>query len=142
LNYVFGAPLKHGGWYPQPHIRFVRKGKATWIKQVHEVVTVEGLVDWLRSPLLHYGHPNIETFVRKLNAYTDMEALPKGKHPIAIASGALFEPPVHFLYKYVFQGGFMDGWRGLAAALLLGFYRCVTYLKALERMSLESKGPE
>jgi glycosyltransferase involved in cell wall biosynthesis len=135
LNYVFGAPLRGGGWYPQPHIRFVQRGKATWVKQVHEVIAVEGSVGWLRSPLLHYGHPNIQTFVRKLNAYTAMEPLPKGQSRYLVAASAVFDPPAYFLYKYVVQRGFRDGWRGLAAALLLSFYRCVRYLKALERMS-------
>jgi len=135
LNMVFGAPLRHGGWYPQYHLRLQRRGKATWTGNVHEAASVGGVVQPLRAPIVHFGHPDVRTFVRKLDRYTDFEAEALRGSVFRLGVLAVVTPAPYFIYKYVIQGGFMDGWRGLAAALLLSFYRCVTHLKAMERLA-------
>jgi hypothetical protein len=136
LNFVFGAPLRHGGWYPDYHLRLYRRGKARWIGRVHEVASVTGRVGKLREPRVHYGHPDITTFIKKLDRYTSMEADRLHRSVLVLGALALASPIPYFVYKYVVQRGFMDGWRGLAAAMLLSFYRCVLYLKAIERKAI------
>jgi glycosyltransferase involved in cell wall biosynthesis len=134
LNVVFGAPLRHGGWYPQHHLRLYRRGAGSWTGNVHETVTLAaGSVGRLHEPFLHLGHPDIHTFLVKLDRYTTMEAARATGSRLRLALLAAAVPAPYFLYKYVVQGGFRDGWRGLAAALLLSFYRCVTFLKAVEQ---------
>ena len=135
LNVVFGKPLKHGGWYPQYHLRLQRREKAHWHGAVHEAARVEGPVGKLVEPIVHYGHPNIHTFLSKLDYYTTFEASHRNDPVLLLSVLAFLVPVPYFVYKYVLQLGFLDGWRGLAAALLLSFYRCVTYLKALEQRS-------
>jgi glycosyltransferase involved in cell wall biosynthesis len=132
LNYIFGRPLRHGGWYPHYQFRLIRRDQGHWVRTVHETVAVSGVIGRLTQPLIHYGHPNIEVFVAKLNAYTSIEAREKQGSVLRLSLLALTYPPAYFLYKYVFQGGFLDGWRGLAIALLLAYYRGVAFLKALE----------
>jgi len=130
LSVVFGAPLRHGGWYPQYHLRLHRRGSGTWLGSVNEAVTIAGRVKKFREPILHYGHPDVQTFLMKLDRYTTIEAARIRRSVPALSLLAFTTPPVYFVYKYVVQCGFLDGWRGLAVALLLAFYRCVTYLKA------------
>lgn len=133
LNVVFGRPLRHGGWYPQYHLRLQRREKARWRGAVHEAATVDGPVKKLSEPIVHFGHPNIHAFLVKLDLYTTFEASCRRESVLVLSALALLIPLPYFVYKYVLQLGFLDGWRGLAAALLLSFYRCVTYLKAIEQ---------
>jgi glycosyltransferase involved in cell wall biosynthesis len=135
LNVVFGAPLRHGGWYPQYHLRLQRRDKAMWTGNVHEAATVGGAVGKLRQPILHFGHPDVRAFLGKLDRYTTLEARHLEGSIFVLGVLAITMPLPYFVYKYVVQRGFMDGWRGLAAALLLSFYRCVMYLKAIERIA-------
>lgn len=133
LNNVFGAPLRHGGWYPQYHLRLQRPSRGRWTGSVHETVALEGRVGTLHEPIIHFGHPDLGTFLSKIDRYTTIEAARLHRPILLLSLLAVFEPPTYFLYKYAFQRGFLDGWRGLVAALLLSFYRCLTYLKAVER---------
>lgn len=144
LNEVFGRKLVHGGWHPQRHLRLSRRGRGAWRGNVMEVVDItSGSVGKLSCPILHFGHPDIHTFLLKLDRYSAMEAsrqASRGTFTLGFLAVAL--PLPYFAYKYVLQAGFLDGWQGLAAALLLSFYKSLTYLKAIEqRMQRTSVRP-
>jgi glycosyltransferase involved in cell wall biosynthesis len=132
LNIIFGAPLRHGGWYPSYHVRLQRRGKGSWGRDVHEMAEVNGRLGSLKEPIVHHSHPDVAGFVDKLNRYTTVEASRDTRSSSSLALRAALEPGPYFVYKYFVQGGFLDGWRGLTIALLLAIYRCVGYLKALE----------
>jgi hypothetical protein len=135
LTFIFGKALRHGGWYPQGHKRLQRRGRATWTKNVHEGAVVNGAVGHLKEPIVHYSFADVSAFLQKLDRYTTMEGKDSGGSTLGLSLRAVLEPGPYFIYKYVVQGGFLDGWRGLAMALLMAFYRCVGYLKALELRS-------
>jgi glycosyltransferase involved in cell wall biosynthesis len=141
LNIIFGAPLRHGGWYPSWHVRLQRRGKATWGHNVHEAAQVSGPLGDLKEPIVHHSHPDVAGFIEKLNRYTTMEAGRVTRSNFSLAMRAALEPAPYFFYKYVVQRGFLDGWRGLAIASLLSFYRCVGYLKAIELRHEETAAP-
>jgi glycosyltransferase involved in cell wall biosynthesis len=132
LNLIFGAALRHGGWYPSYHVRLQRRGTSSWEGNVHELAQVNGALGRLREPIVHHSHADVAGFVEKLNRYTTMEANRASKSSLNLAMRAALEPFPYFVFKYVLQRGFLDGWRGLAIAWLLTFYRCVGYLKAIE----------
>jgi hypothetical protein len=87
----------------------------------------------MKEPIVHHSHATVSAFIVKLDRYTTMEAARSSGSPITFTVRALVEPIPYFVYKYVVQGGFLDGWRGFVIAMLLAFYRCTGYLKALER---------
>jgi glycosyltransferase involved in cell wall biosynthesis len=132
LTYIFGKALLHGGWYPQWHMRLQRRGSATWGKSVHEGAAINGPVGRLHEPIVHHSHTDISAFIRKLDRYTTLEAKGANGSTVGLSLRAVLEPGPYFVYKYVVQRGFLDGWRGLTMALLMAFYRCVGYLKAIE----------
>jgi glycosyltransferase involved in cell wall biosynthesis len=132
LTIIFGKALRHGGWYPQWHTRLQRRGRTTYTRTVHEEVLVDGPIGHLQEPIVHYSHPDISGFIQKLDRYTTVEATIATGSTLSLALRAVLEPGPYFIYKYVVQRGFLDGWRGLTMALLMAFYRCVGYLKALE----------
>jgi glycosyltransferase involved in cell wall biosynthesis len=138
LTFIFGKALRHGGWYPQWHTRLQRRGRTSYTRSVHEEVVVDGPIGHLREPIVHYSHPNVSAFIKKLNRYTTVEATIAKGSTLSLTLRAVLEPGPYFIYKYVVQRGFLDGWRGVTMALLMAFYRCVGYLKALE---LRHQGP-
>lgn len=138
LTIIFGKAVHHGGWYPQWHTRLQRRGRTTYTRSVHEEVIVDGPIGHLREPIVHYSHPTISGFIQKLDRYTTVEAKIASGSTLSLALRAVLEPGPYFIYKYVVQRGFLDGWRGVTMALLMAFYRCVGYLKALE---LRHQGP-
>lgn len=130
LDYMFGRWIRHGGWYPQYHLRLYRRGKARWGNAVHERVAVDGGIGTLREPLLHFSHGRVSDFVAKLSRYTSVEAesawaAGRRTNPLRL----LVEPPLYAGYKYFWQQGWRDGMHGLALALLMGAYRLVVHLK-------------
>ena len=133
LNFFAGAALRHGGWYPQYHLRLQRRARTRWVGDVHETARVDGVVERLTQPILHKGHPNIATIMAKVDRSTTIDAARLTAPAGVLALRAVLEPVPYFLYKYVLQRGFLDGWRGVAMAALLAWYRCLMYLKALER---------
>lgn len=144
LNVVFGRELRHGGWYPQYHLRLIRRGAGSWAGDVMERVRVDNReLGTLKSALLHYGHPDINTFVFKLNRYSGFEARRlEARSRGVLGLLAIAVPVPYFLYKYVAQAGFRDGWRGFVVAMLLAYYRSLVYLKAIElRRSHPNESP-
>lgn len=133
LDYIFGKPIRHGGWYPQYHVRLYRKDMGRWEGEVHEKVILEGKVGCLRNPLIHYSHLRIANFLHKLNQYTSVEAdylYRRGQRTNILK--LIFWPPVVFVYKYFYRLGFLDGFHGLVLAVLLACYHFVKHAKLLE----------
>ena len=130
LNCMFGRWIRHGGWYPQHHIRLWRRDRARWAGRVHERPRVEGSIGTLRTPMLHYSHATVADWVEKMARYTSVEAdeqFEAGRR-IGLVRG-LLEAPAYAAYKYVWQQGWRDGGHGVALASLLGCYRLLRNLK-------------
>jgi glycosyltransferase involved in cell wall biosynthesis len=133
LDYMFGKKIKYGGWYPQYHLRLYKKDKGKWVRAVHEFVTVDGKIEYLKNPLLHFSHLTISNFIQKLDRYTSMEAenlfLQQKKTNIF---NIIFLPLIVFIYKYLFCLGFLDGVHGLFLAVSLAYYHFAKHTKLWE----------
>ncbi len=141
LDLMFGRWIRHGGWYPQYHIRLYRKGTVRWQGDVHERPVVEGTLGTLRSPFLHFAHHSITEWVEKMSRYTTLEAQEMHRH--GARSGVLrvtVEPVLYGGYKYFVQRGFLDGMHGLVLAALMGCYRLVRNLKLWDLRREARKG--
>jgi glycosyltransferase involved in cell wall biosynthesis len=138
LDFMFGRWIRHGGWFPQHHVRAYRRGAVEWTGRVHEQATTSGSIGTLRSPVLHFAHHSVVEWVDKMSRYTTLEAEElHGQGKRANAWHLLLEPPLYAGYKYFIQRGFLDGGHGLVLASLMGCYRLVRNLKLwdLERAS-------
>ena len=99
----------------------------------------------------HYAFPSVETFVEKHNRYSNWEArvaLDRYLHARApglqservgarrrvkqLAARLPFRPLLRFLYVYVWQRAFLDGWEGYYFARLHGFYEFLSVAKTFE----------
>ena len=123
--------------------------------EVHEHVLLAGRTEYLSAPMEHYGFPDIATFIEKHNRYSTWEAV-ASKHlhqgtsqktlratPFGtaverkrwlkkLAMRLPFRPALRFLYNYVWQQGFRDGYRGWVLCRLLAWYERMIVLKERE----------
>jgi len=133
LDYMFGKMIRHGGWYPQYHVRLYKKGHASWKGTVHEKLEVVGKIGYLKTPILHYSHHTISGFVQKMDRYTSLEAedlWKQGKRASILRM--LGWPILVFCYKYFLKLGFLDGVHGLVLAVSLAYYHFLKHAKLWE----------
>jgi glycosyltransferase involved in cell wall biosynthesis len=137
LNHFLEAPLRHGGYWPDPKLRLFRRGTARFIERsVHETMHSDGPTGLLKGHLIHHCYPTLDDYIEHMNRYSTLAA-----HALA-ASGrarsswlwliwnALLNPAATFLYNYVFRLGILDGRAGLLQHLNHSVYIHWKYAKA------------
>lgn len=98
----------------------------------HDKVIVNGRVERLASPILHFSYRDIADHVATINRFSTRGAAEM--EPSAFAAVQMFTHAVwRFFNFYVVRGGFLDGGRGLYAAMTAAFYVFLKYAKAYER---------
>ena len=163
-----GRWLAHA-YYPNWNLRLFRHRLGRYEKltdadtksgdnEVHEHVIVQGKTAHLRAEMDHYAFPSVETFVEKHNRYSNWEArvaLDRYLHARRpglqservgarrrvkqLAARLPCRPLLRFLYVYVWQRAFLDGWEGYYFARLHGFYEFLSVAKTFE-MKKEAVG--
>ena len=126
LNYFLGSPVRHGGWFPDRHLRLFPKGEA-WFNErlVHEGMEAAkpgSPVRRLEGLLHHHSYPDLSGYLARLNRYTSLQAEElfqrKGANTTLAAFRLIFDPPLTFLKMYLVKAGFLDGALGFNVALL------------------------
>lgn len=98
----------------------------------HDKVIVNGRVERLASPILHFSYRDIADHVATINRFSTRGAA--AMEPSAFAAVQMFTHAAwRFFNFYVVRGGFLDGGRGLYAAMTAAFYVFLKYAKAYER---------
>ena len=128
IDYFLGKKLQYGETGNIKLLRLARGGK--WRRAVHEVWQVTPPIGELKSPLYHYPHPNLSSFLTKINFYTDIEARYR---PAPGAAQLLFYPPVKFIHNYILRLGFFDGVPGFIMALMMSLHSLLVRLKLYEK---------
>ncbi|MBI1800678.1 MAG: glycosyltransferase family 2 protein [Chloroflexi bacterium] len=124
-NYIFGAWVKHTGWYPDYQLRLMRRGAARYdpARPVHETVVLDGDADTLKGHLTHINYESLSEFVRKQKIYAQIEAEGLvGRSAHRRLRSVVFQPLREFYRRYVSLSGFRDGWRGLVLSVLMAWY--------------------
>lgn len=137
-NFFLGKWIKHSGWWPDYTLRLFRKDKGRFEqREVHEKIIVNGKVDYLKEPILHYTYQSLEDFIKKMQIYSSSSAVEIAKkNPLKykIFLKLFFSPLFSFLKMLILRRGFLDGLRGLILAVLYSFYSFLKYAKAWERI--------
>jgi (heptosyl)LPS beta-1,4-glucosyltransferase len=126
LNYFLGEPVRHGGWFPDRHLRLFPKGGAAFEERVvHEgmqAVDSALKVRDLDGLLHHHSYPDLSGYLARLNRYTSLQAQElyarKGSRPVTAVFRLCCDPALTFLKMYLLRLGLLDGGTGLAVALL------------------------
>lgn len=135
VNLFLNKPIIHAGVYPDPAIRLVKKGKASFpAESVHEIMKIDGEVAWLFNDLIHEDSPTFERYIIRLNRYTDLQAeefaekkIPKNILYLLIYSSV--KPLFVFLKLYLRHKGFLDGMRGFVWSLFSALHFPIAYFK-------------
>lgn len=144
LNYFFGAPVRYSGWGPNEdsQVRFFRKGSLIFSSNIHSMPQVAkgARLDVLNygecGAIVHFPYHNFSQFVKKLDTYTNIEAIQLKKLGIKPAYlFVIYAAGKEFLVRFVLKQGFRDGWRGFYLAVMMMFYKILTYAKINEMIA-------
>jgi len=131
-NYHFGRWLRHGGLYPDLHLRFFKRDMGSYPELgLHRGIHVKGSTSRISGDILHYSYRNIHHYFEKLNTYTTIEAqriVEQGRRPTGY--DLLLKPLHRFFKAYLFQAGFLDGMPGFLFHLFSAAYIFSSEVKA------------
>ncbi len=132
-QYFMGDFLKGGDWAYDRLVRLFQPKYARFdpIVEVHEQFKVDGMIGYLKNPLLHYSHPTLSDAIRKFNVYTTMEAKQLHESYQTAFIKMIFQPAYVFARWMIWHKGYKDGTRGVIAGFLRGFYDFLLYAKYL-----------
>lgn len=135
LNYFLGKYLRYGGVYPDGVIRLVKTDKAHFPqKSVHEQIVIDGLVGWLKNPLLHLDSPTFTRYLQRNSRYVDLirDEL-KGenveKSSLKFFDYFVYKPLAWFLLTQIRHKGILDGWQGV----VFSFFSALRFPRAYWR---------
>jgi glycosyltransferase involved in cell wall biosynthesis len=137
MNMFFGKPLVHGGAYPDPSIRLIKRGKARLpAKDVHEIMEVDGVVGWLFNYMEHYDSPTFERYLWRSNRYTDLLSEEYRKKKLPVNFWTLFQYTMHyplstFLSLYFRHKAVLDGYPGFVWSFFSALRFPISYFKYL-----------
>ncbi|MEP6485269.1 MAG: glycosyltransferase family 2 protein [Rudaea sp.] len=117
------------------HLRlFDRRRGAMNRVPVHAAPQVNGSVRTLRDAiLLHFGEPDIQTKVEKINAYSTGLVEDKIRRNVRfVGLRMVFYPPLFFLRQFFIKRYFLSGRAGFISAVTGAFYVFLKYAKVYE----------
>jgi glycosyltransferase involved in cell wall biosynthesis len=134
-NHFRGAWLRHGGFWPDRHVRLFRRDACKYdlSRAVHEKLIVEGMIDDLDSPILHYTYDSLADCLAKMTRYGERAAATL--HASGRRAGALdvaLRPLWRFVRAYLILAGFLDGAPGAAMAWARAYEAYVKYARLWE----------
>jgi len=144
-NFFLGRWIRHGGFYPDPKLRLVRRGAGKFEEYgAHPTIKIDGPAGRLKHALLHHAYPTLRGYIDHMNSYSSAGAT------IAVAQGhrsfslinIVVRPLLTFIYNYFIRLGFLDGREGLLLHLYHSVYVSWKYAKALELARGSSRNPQ
>ncbi len=134
-NFFLGRWIKHGGFYPDPKLRLVRRGVGRFEEYgAHPTIKVNGPTGRLSHALLHNAYPTLRGYIDHMNSYSSMGAeiaVAEGHRRFSLAN-IVVRPLLTFIYNYFIRLGFLDGREGLLLHLYHSVYVSWKYAKAWE----------
>ncbi len=134
-NYFLGRWIKHGGYYPDPKLRLIRRGAGKFEEYgAHPTIKINGPTGTLRHALIHDAYPTLRGYIDHMNSYSSMGAqvaVERGYRGFSFAD-ILLRPLLTFVYNYFFRLGFLDGREGFLLHINHSVYVSWKYAKAWE----------
>ena len=127
--------LKHGGWSPDYQIRCIDKSHfKQWPRQIHSTPVIDGQLGYLKNPIIHYFHRDLETMVQKTIVFENIESDLLFKAGKSVSTLTFFRKFCGELYRRLIRNvGFLDGGVGIIEAVYQAFSKTITYLFLYEK---------
>jgi glycosyltransferase involved in cell wall biosynthesis len=130
LDTFLGRELRHGEPGHTRLIRLAKKDFGTWERPVHEVWVGKGKVGELQNPLLHHSHESINSFLDKINKYSELEADYRYSQGVRSSLWKIAVYPIaKFKWNYLIRRGVLDGVPGTIMAIMMSFHSYLTWTK-------------
>lgn len=128
LGHYYTRPI-----YRDRPIRLFRRARAhIGGRDPHDKVVVEGTVGRLDGTILHFSYRDVADHVATMNRFSSRAALEH--EPTILTPIRMFTHPAwRFVNFYFLRGGFLEGGRGLYAAMSAAFYGFLKHAKLYER---------
>jgi hypothetical protein len=135
-NLFLGRWIKHGGFYPDPKLRLIRRGVGRFEEYgAHPTIKVNGPTEQLKHALIHNAYPTLRGYIDHMNSYSSSGAevaVGKGHRSFSLID-IVVRPKLTFIYHSVWRLGFLDGREGLLLHAYHAVYVSWKYAKAWER---------
>lgn len=134
-NFFLGRWIKHGGFYPDPKLRLIRRGAGRFEEYgAHPTIKVNGPTLQLKHALIHNAYPTLRGYIDHMNSYSSSGA------EVAVAKGhrhfnllnIVVRAKLTFIYNYFLRLGFLDGREGFLLHAYHAVYVSWKYAKAWE----------
>ena len=141
-NFFLGRWVRHGGFYPDPKLRLIRRGAGKFEEYgAHPTIKVTGPTRHLKHALIHNAYPTLRGYIDHMNSYSSSGA------EVAVAKGhrafnllnIVVRPKLTFIYNYFFRLGFLDGREGFLLHAYHAVYVSWKYAKAWELARKQEK---
>ncbi len=134
-NFFLGRLIKHGGFYPDPKLRLIRRGAGKFEEYgAHPTIKVNGPTDRLKHALIHNAYPTLRGYIDHMNSYSSSGAevaVAKGHRGFSLLN-IVVRPKLTFIYNYICRLGFLDGREGFLLHMYHAVYVSWKYAKAWE----------
>ncbi|HEY1799960.1 MAG TPA: glycosyltransferase family 2 protein [Terriglobales bacterium] len=135
-NFFLGRWMKHGGYWPDPKLRFFKKGAGAFEdRAVHEDLKVQGSTGKIKhGALLHYAYPTLSSYIEHMNRYSSLGAemaVARGRRGFGVFD-IILRPLWTILYNYWLRLGFLDGREGILLHHFHAMYVSLKYAKVWE----------
>ena len=134
-NHFRGVWLRHGGFWPDRHVRLFRRDACRYDpdRAIHERLIVDGATGRLDAPILHYTYDSLADCLQKMQRYGERAAVML--HAQGVQAGpaqVALRPLWRFVRGYLFKGGFLDGGPGAAMAWARAYEAYCRYARLWE----------
>jgi len=134
-NFFLGRWIKHGGFYPDPKLRLIRRGAGRFEEYgAHPTIKIDGATGRLKHALVHNAYPTLRGYIDHMNNYSSSGAevaATKGRRGFNLLN-IVVRPKLTFIYNYIFRLGFLDGREGFLLHMYHAVYVSWKYAKAWE----------
>ena len=129
-NIILGKWLRHGGWWPDPVHRLIKKSALKeWKGELHEYPVVGGKVGLIKEPLVHHSKDSVSQMVQNSRLFAPIEAelkLKAGHPPVKIYHFILAMWRA-FWQRGIVKAGWLDGWVGVFEEMYQMWHQALVY---------------
>ncbi len=132
-NFFHGKWIKAADWWPDEHVRLIRKSKCEFVGLTHEKLVVNGMTARLSCCIEHFSYRSYSELFRKLDAYsTELAAQLHLEGKRAGPVDAILRGVWMFFRNFILKLGFMAGFDGFVISLSKGIGTFLKYAKLYE----------
>ena len=138
INYEFGKFFKKCDLKDKTFVRLFKKGYFYYqyhkTAEGYDVQVMKEKPAVLKGKLIHYTHPTISAFVKKIDRYSSREARVRLKHNPNMSWGyirwqVIYQPIREFVWKFFVWKLFKEGFHGFIVSVIFAIYHFLIWAK-------------